>query len=53
MSNFLTTLFGAISALGAFFSHNSNATLQTIGTIATVVGPLGLGVVAKDASNSK
>lgn len=51
MKNWLTTLFGAVTAAGLFLSHSTNATVATIGNVVSVVGSLLLGGSSKDASN--
>lgn len=53
MKNYLTTIFGGITALGLFLSHNANATIATIGHTASIIGSLLLGGGAKDAKNKQ
>lgn len=52
MSNWKTTLFGAIAALGVFFSAQTNAVLHVVGLVLSAVGSFGAGAAAQDAANS-
>jgi hypothetical protein len=48
MANWKTTVAGIVTAIGVGFSQSSDPTLQTIGKILIVVGPVIFGYVAKD-----
>jgi len=48
MSNWKTTLAGVITAIGVGFSQSNDPTLQFIGKILVVIGPVILGYLAKD-----
>lgn len=48
MKNAKTTLAGLLTGLGLFFTHSANATLATIGQIASVVGSVLMGHSAAD-----
>lgn len=50
MKNWKTTLFGAISALGAFLAGTDDAIPKVIGQILVVVGPVLMGLFAKDSN---
>jgi hypothetical protein len=47
-TNWKTTLAGIITAIGVGFSQATDPTLQFIGKILLLVGPLLLGAMAKD-----
>lgn len=46
--SWLTTLFGAITACGAGLLQVEDPILKTIGQVLSVLGPIALGLVAKD-----
>jgi len=50
MENWKTTTFGALAALGTYFSTVDNPTLVTIGHVLTISSSFFLGLAAKDAS---
>ena len=50
MKNFKTTIGGIITALGAACTQSNDKTVQIIGLILAILGPLLLGAVAKDAN---
>lgn len=47
--SWLTTLFGAITAAGAGLIQTDDPTLKMIGQLLSVIGPIALGLVAKDS----
>lgn len=49
MKSWKTTLFGAITACGMGLSQTDDAILKTIGQILAIVGPVLMGIFAKDA----
>jgi len=51
MKNYRTTIFGALTALGAFFAQSSTGVLQVVGQGVQVLGTLLLGASAHDAVN--
>ena len=51
-ANIKTTLFGALAALGVFFTAQSNPTLHLIGVVLSIAGSLGTGASAADATKS-
>jgi len=53
MKSWKTTLFGAIAALGVFFTAQTNAVLHVIGLVLSAVGTFGAGAAAQDAVNTK
>ena len=50
MKSWKTTLFGAITALGTYLATIDDPIIKTIGQILVVVGPVLLGIFAKDAN---
>jgi hypothetical protein len=50
MKSWRTTVAGIITAIGVGFSQSNDPTLQLIGKILIVVGPVIFGLVAKDSS---
>lgn len=50
MKNWKTTLFGGITAAGLGLSQSAEPILQTIGQILSVIGPILLGIFAKDGN---
>ena len=50
MKNWKTTLFGGMTAAGLGLTQSSEPILQTIGQILSVVGPVLLGMFAKDSN---
>lgn len=50
MKNWKTTLFGGLTACGLGLSQTEDPILKTIGQILVVIGPVLLGVFAKDAN---
>ena len=50
MKNWKTTLFGLITALGVGCIQSTDPTVQVIGKILAVVGPILLGLFAKDSN---
>lgn len=46
--NWMTTFAGMATALGAALSQQEDATLKAIGQILVIIGPLLLGIMAKD-----
>jgi hypothetical protein len=48
MKNWKTTLFGCLTAAGAGMTQSSDSTVQLIGKILVVIGPVLLGCFAKD-----
>ena len=48
MKSWKTTLCGCITAAGAGMTQSSDATVQLIGKLLVVIGPILLGVFAKD-----
>jgi hypothetical protein len=50
MKSWKTTLFGALGALGVYFSNQADpAWLSIVGQVLTAASTFGLGLVAKDA----
>ena len=47
-SSWKTTVAGIVTAIGVGFSQSSDPTLQFIGKILLLIGPIIFGVVAKD-----
>lgn len=52
MKNWKTTLFGAITALGTYLSTTDDAITKVAGQILVVLGPVLLGLFAKDATTT-
>jgi hypothetical protein len=50
MKNWKTTLFGGITAAGMGLATTDDAILKTIGQILAVLGPVLMGIFAKDAN---
>lgn len=50
MKNWKTTLFGAITACGLGLSQTDDAILKTVGQILAILGPVLMGVFAKDSN---
>jgi hypothetical protein len=50
MKSWKTTLGGAITAIGAAFSQSDDATLKAIGQVLIVLGPVLIGIFAKDSN---
>ena len=50
MKSWKTTVAGIITAIGVGFTQSDDPTLQMIGKILVVVGPIILGIVAKDSN---
>lgn len=50
MKSWKTTLFGAITACGMGLSQTDDPILKTIGQILAILGPVLLGVFAKDST---
>ena len=50
MKNWKTTLFGGITAAGLGLAQSTEPILQTIGQILSVLGPILLGIFAKDGN---
>ena len=48
MKSWKTTVAGIVTAIGVGFSQSSDPTLQFIGKILLLIGPIIFGVVAKD-----
>lgn len=48
MKNWKTTLFGGLTAAGMGLTQSDDPLLKTIGQILIVVGPVLLGIFAKD-----
>lgn len=48
MKNWKTTLFGGLIAAGAGLAQSDDAILKTIGQVLSIVGPVLLGLFAKD-----
>jgi hypothetical protein len=48
MKNWKTTVAGIVTAVGVGFTQSDDPTLQFIGKVLMVVGPIILGVAAKD-----
>jgi hypothetical protein len=48
MKNWKTTVAGIVTAIGVGFTQSNDPMLQMIGKVLVVVGPIILGVVAKD-----
>jgi hypothetical protein len=51
-ANIKTTIFGALAALGVFFTANSNPVLHIVGLILSAAGSFGTGAAAADAAKS-
>ena len=51
-ANIKTTIFGAIGALGLYFSTSANATLALIGKVLQGIGTLGAGYFAADSTTA-
>jgi hypothetical protein len=49
MKSWKTTVAGIITAIGVGFMQSDDPTLQLIGKILAVVGPIIFGITAKDA----
>lgn len=47
--SWLTTLFGALTAAGAGLLQTDDPIIKTIGQVLSVLGPIALGLVAKDS----
>lgn len=50
MKNWKTTLFGAITAAGIGLTQTDDPILKTIGQIIAILGPVLLGLFAKDSN---
>ena len=50
MKNWKTTLFGGMTAAGMGLSQSDDPVLKTIGQILAVLGPVLLGMFAKDGN---
>lgn len=50
MKNWKTTLFGGLTAAGLGLAQSDDPILKTIGQILCVVGPILLGLFAKDSN---
>jgi acetyl-CoA carboxylase carboxyltransferase component len=50
MKSWKTTLFGAITAAGLGMSQSADGIVQVIGQIMAILGPVLLGVFAKDST---
>lgn len=50
MKNWKTTVFGGVTAAGMGLSQSEDPILKTIGQILVVIGPVLLGIVAKDSN---
>ncbi len=50
MKNWKTTLFGAITAAGMGMAAAGDSVVKTIGQILSVIGPLLMGIFAKDSN---
>lgn len=50
MKNWKTTTFGAITALGTYLATVDDAIFKTVGQILVVLGPVLLGLFAKDSN---
>jgi hypothetical protein len=50
MKNWKSTLFGGITAAGIGLAQHGEGTLSAIGQVMAVVGPILLGLFAKDAN---
>jgi hypothetical protein len=50
MRSWKTSVFGAITAAGMGFSQSEDPTLKMIGQVLIVIGPILLGVFAKDSN---
>lgn len=48
MKNWKTTLFGALTAAGLGLTQSADPILQVIGKVLTILGPVLLGLFAKD-----
>jgi hypothetical protein len=53
MNNLKTTIFGAVAALGLFFTAQSNPVLHLIGVCLSAVGAFLTGAAAQDATTPK
>ena len=49
MKSWRTTLSGLLTAMGAALSQSDDHTVKVIGTILLIIGPLLLGMTAKDS----
>jgi hypothetical protein len=50
MKNWKTTLFGAITAAGIGMATSADGIVQTIGQILSILGPVLMGIFAKDSN---
>lgn len=50
MKNWKTTLFGGLTAAGMGLTQSEDPTLKTLGQILVVVGPILMGIFAKDVN---
>jgi hypothetical protein len=50
MKNWKTTLFGGITAIGSYLITIDDAILKTVGQVLVVLGPVLLGIFAKDTN---
>jgi hypothetical protein len=50
MKNWKSTLFGGITAAGIGMAQSGDGIVQTIGQVLSVIGPILLGLFAKDAN---
>ena len=50
MKSWKTTLFGALTALGTYLAGTDDAVTKVAGQILVVLGPVLLGIFAKDAN---
>jgi hypothetical protein len=50
MKNWKTTLFGAITAAGIGMAQSADGIVATIGQILSILGPVLLGIFAKDGN---
>ena len=48
--NWKSTLFGAVTAAGIGMAQSGDGFIQTIGQVLAVIGPILLGLFAKDAN---
>lgn len=52
MKNWKTTIFGGITAAGLGLAQSGDSVLVAIGQVLSVLGPILLGIFAKDASTT-
>jgi len=50
MKNWKTTLFGFVTAAGAGMIASDDPTIQLVGKILVIIGPILLGLFAKDSN---